>query len=314
MTPSLIAITGPTASGKSEVADLVAERLGSPVISADSMQVYRGMDIGTAKTPVAERRVPLLMVDLVDPVQPYSAALYQHDAREIIDGLLSRGMVPVLAGGTGLYLRAALDEMDFPRGEVGGHVRSRYEDVLQQRGGAALFEMLRERDPKSADVIHPHNVRRVIRALEMCDEGVSYAERKDGFGSPVAHYPYHLFALTRDRTELYRRIDARVDRMIAAGLVDEVRALVEHGAADALTSRQAIGYKELIDALAGKITMGEAVDLIKRRSRRYAKRQLSWCRGDARTEWLDIDELGVAGAAQAILDRGTSALPDHEGC
>lgn len=314
MTPSLIAITGPTASGKSEVADLVAERLGSPVISADSMQVYRGMDIGTAKTPVAERRVPLLMVDLVDPVQPYSAALYQHDAREIIDGLLSRGMVPVLAGGTGLYLRAALDEMDFPRGEVGGHVRSRYEDVLQQRGGAALFEMLRERDPKSADVIHPHNVRRVIRALEMCDEGVSYAEQKDGFGSPAAHYPYHLFALTRDRTELYRRIDARVDRMIASGLVDEVRALVEHGAADALTSRQAIGYKELIDALAGKITMGEAVDLIKRRSRRYAKRQLSWCRGDARTEWLDIDELGVAGAAQAILDRSTSALPDHEGC
>lgn len=314
MTPSLIAITGPTASGKSEVADLVAERLGSPVISADSMQVYRGMDIGTAKTPVAERRVPLLMVDLVDPVQPYSAALYQRDAREIIDALLSRGMVPVLAGGTGLYLRAALDEMDFPRGEVGGHVRSRYEDVLQQRGGAALFEMLRERDPKSADVIHPHNVRRVIRALEMCDEGVSYAEQKDGFGSPVAHYPYHLFALTRDRTELYRRIDARVDRMIAAGLVDEVRALVEHGAADALTSRQAIGYKELIDALAGKITMGEAVDLIKRRSRRYAKRQLSWCRGDARTEWLDIDELGVAGAAQAILDRGTSALPDQIRC
>ena len=314
MTPSLIAITGPTASGKSEVADLVAERLGSPVISADSMQVYRGMDIGTAKTPVAERRVPLLMVDLVDPVQPYSAALYQRDAREIIDGLLSRGMVPVLAGGTGLYLRAALDEMDFPRGEVGGHVRSRYEDVLERRGGAALFEMLRERDPKSADVIHPHNVRRVIRALEMCDEGVSYAEQKDGFSSPVAHYPYHLFALTMDRTELYRRIDARVDRMIASGLVDEVRALVEHGAADALTSRQAIGYKELIDALAGKITMGEAVDLIKRRSRRYAKRQLSWCRGDARTEWLDIDELGVAGAAQAILDRGTFSLPDHEGC
>lgn len=314
MTPSLIAITGPTASGKSEVADLVAERLGSPVISADSMQVYRGMDIGTAKTPVAERRVPLLMVDLVDPVQPYSAALYQRDAREIIDGLLSRGMVPVLAGGTGLYLRAALDEMDFPRGEVGGHVRSRYEDVLERRGGAALFEMLRERDPKSADVIHPHNVRRVIRALEMCDEGVSYAEQKDGFGSPVAHYPYHLFALTMDRAELYRRIDARVDRMIASGLVDEVRALVEHGAADALTSRQAIGYKEIIDALAGKITMGEAVDLIKRRSRRYAKRQLSWCRGDARTEWLDIDELGVTGAAQAILDRSTSALPDHEGC
>lgn len=301
-TSPVIAVVGPTASGKSAVADLVAEALGSEVVSADAMQVYRGMDIGTAKTPVSERRVPLLLVDVADPTEPYSAALYQRDSRRAIDRLRAEGRVPVLCGGTGLYVRAALDEMEFPRGEVDGVARQRYQDLAGKLGPEGVHALLAERDPESAALIHPHNVRRVVRALEMLDEGVSYARQSAGFSKPREHYPSLQFALTMDRARLYARIDARVDAMMRAGLLDEVRGLMDAGAADALTSRQAIGYKELIDALEGRCTIGEAVDLIKLRSRRYAKRQLSWFRRDPRITWLDMDVLDAGGAARLIVD------------
>lgn len=301
-TSPVIAVVGPTASGKSAVADLVAEALGSEVVSADAMQVYRGMDIGTAKTPVSERCVPLLLVDVADPTEPYSAALYQRDSRRAIDRLRAEGRVPVLCGGTGLYVRAALDEMEFPRGEVDGAARQRYQDLAGKLGPEGVHALLAERDPESAALIHPHNVRRVVRALEMLDEGVSYARQSAGFSEPREHYPSLQFALTMDRARLYARIDARVDAMMRAGLLDEVRGLMDAGAADALTSRQAIGYKELIDALEGRCTIGEAVDLIKLRSRRYAKRQLSWFRRDPRITWLDMDVLDADGAARLIVD------------
>lgn len=301
-TSPVIAVVGPTASGKSAVADLVAEALGSEVVSADAMQVYRGMDIGTAKTPVSERRVPLLLVDVADPTEPYSAALYQRDSRRAIDRLRAEGRVPVLCGGTGLYVRAALDEMEFPRGEVDGAARQRYQDLAGKLGPEGVHALLAERDPESAALIHPHNVRRVVRALEMLDEGVSYARQSAGFSEPREHYPSLQFALMMDRARLYARIDARVDAMMRAGLLDEVRGLMDAGAADALTSRQAIGYKELIDALEGRCTIGEAVDLIKLRSRRYAKRQLSWFRRDPRITWLDMDVLDADGAARLIVD------------
>lgn len=301
-TSPVIAVVGPTASGKSAVADLVAEALGSEVVSADAMQVYRGMDIGTAKTPVSERRVPLLLVDVADPTEPYSAALYQRDSRRAIDRLRAEGRVPILCGGTGLYVRAALDEMEFPRGEVDGAARQRYQDLAGKLGPEGVHSLLAERDPESAALIHPHNVRRVVRALEMLDEGVSYARQSAGFSEPREHYPSLQFALTMDRARLYARIDARVDAMMRAGLLDEVRGLMDAGAADALTSRQAIGYKELIDALDGRCTIGEAVDLIKLRSRRYAKRQLSWFRRDPRITWLDMDVLDADGAARLIVD------------
>lgn len=301
-TSPVIAVVGPTASGKSAVADLVAEALGSEVVSADAMQVYRGMDIGTAKTPVSERRVPLLLVDVADPTELYSAALYQRDSRREIDRLRAEGRVPVLCGGTGLYVRAALDEMEFPRGEVDGAARQRYQDLAGKLGPEGVHALLAERDPESAALIHPHNVRRVVRALEMLDEGVSYARQSAGFSKPREHYPSLQFALTMDRARLYARIDARVDAMMRAGLLDEVRGLMDAGAADALTSRQAIGYKELIDALEGRCTIGEAVDLIKLRSRRYAKRQLSWFRRDPRITWLDMDVLDADGAARLIVD------------
>lgn len=299
--PVVLAITGPTAVGKSAVAEEIAVRLGVGVISADAMQVYRGMDIGTAKTPVPARRVPLELVDVADPAEAYSAALYQTAARSLIDRARDAGRSSVLCGGTGLYLRAALDEMDFPRGLPESPARERYRRLASKIGAEGLHALLERRDPASAALIHPHNVRRTVRALEMAEEGVSYARQAGGFSAPRPRYPALWFALTMDRGALYRRIDARVDAMIASGLVDEVRGLIGSGAAPALTARQAIGYKEIIDAIEGRSTLEEAVDLIKRRSRRYAKRQLSWCRSDARMRWLDMGGLDAASAADRIL-------------
>lgn len=299
----VIAITGPTASGKSALADEVALRVGTDVISADAMQVYRGMDIGTAKTPMAERAVPLQLVDIVDPDQAYSAALYQRDARNLIDNHIEKGKLAILCGGTGLYIQAALEDMRFPQGEVDDARRTRYNDMAESLGAAGIYQLLVERDPLSAEQIHPNNVRRVIRALEMADEGVSYAQQRSGFAQPTPVYSSLTFALTMDRGALYERIDRRVDAMMDQGLVDEVSALVEHGMSDALTSRQAIGYKEIIDALSGLTTMEEAVALIKQRSRRYAKRQLSWCRRDPRTIWIDMDAYSLDQAANFIVGR-----------
>ena len=301
--PCVIAVVGPTASGKSAVADLVASSLGSEVISADAMQVYRGMDIGTAKTPVVERVVPLRLVDVVDPGEEYSAALFQRDARLEIDRLRAAGKVPVLCGGTGLYVRAALDDMRFPAGELESPSREKYQKMAAELGDEGIHAYLEQLDPRSAALIHPHNVRRTVRALEMLDEGTSYADQHSGFSQPVSWYPSLQFALTMDRERLYRRIDERVDRMVELGLVEEVRGLMDQGMSDALTSRQAIGYKEIIEALEGEITLDEAIEMVKLRSRRYAKRQLSWFRRDERIEWIDMDALDAQGAADYIVQK-----------
>ena len=297
----VVCVVGPTASGKSALAELVAERLGGPVVSVDAMQVYRGMDVGTAKTPPRERRVPLMMVDVADPTEDYSVRLFQRDARACVDGLLTEGLVPVLAGGTGLYLNAVVDEMSFPAGERGGASRDAYEALARERGPLALHALLSERDPASAELIHPNNVRRVVRALELLDEGVSYATHHEGLHERAAHYDARIWGLTMARERLYARIDARVDEMLERGLVDEVRALAERGLTSDTTAGQAIGYKELLDALAGKTSLSEAVELVKRRSRRYAKRQLSWFRHDGRVRWLDLDELSLEEAAERVL-------------
>ena len=216
----VLAIVGPTASGKSEIADAVAHELGSRVVSADAMQVYRGMDIGTAKVPPSARRMPLEVVDVAEIGEAYSAALYQRDAREAIDRELKAGRTPVLCGGTGLYVRAALDEMAFPEGESASPSRRFWEERAREMGDEGLWEELERRDPASAALIHPHNVRRTIRALEMSDQGVSYAEQAKDLHRPVPHYEARMWGLTRDREALYRAIDARVDEMLADGTVD----------------------------------------------------------------------------------------------
>lgn len=300
---SAIAIVGPTAVGKSDVADRLAARLSSEVLSCDAMQIYRCMDIGTAKMMPEECSAPLRLIDIVDPGVAYSAALYQSDARAHVERLLGEQRLPVFCGGTGLYLKAALDEMDFPSGELEDERRAGYQELAERIGEEALHALLAERDPESAAVIHPHSVRRVIRALEMHDDGVSYAQQKAKFSVPRERYHALWFGLTRSREVLYERINQRVDLMFERGLVDEVRGLMDQGLGDAVTSMQAIGYKEIIDALRGAITMDEARELIKMRSRRYAKRQLSWFKRDDRIVWFDMDEFTIDEVVDDIYRR-----------
>lgn len=294
-------IVGPTASGKSELADLVAAQLGSSVVSVDAMQVYRGMDIGTAKTPPERRRRPLLMVDVASPLESYSVQRFQSQARACVDELLASGHVPVLCGGTGLYLNAVIDEMDFPSGKVGGALRERYERIAEEQGALALHELLAKRDPASAALVHPNNVRRVVRALEMLDEGVSYASHHEGLHARIPHYNAIVWGLSMGRDRLYARIDARVDAMMSEGLLEEVARLAKAGLSTKLTAGQAIGYKELLDALEGACSLDEAVALVKRRSRRYAKRQLSWFRHDRRVRWLDLDAISIEEACDQVV-------------
>jgi tRNA dimethylallyltransferase len=295
-------IVGPTASGKSVLADRVAHELGSAVVSCDSMQIYRGMDIGTAKAPASECLAPLLMVDVADPFENYSCARFQKDARGEIDALLGEGRVPVLCGGTGLYLDAVIDEMEFPKGEVEDERRSAYEELAEREGGQAVWNLLHERDAASAEAIHPNNVRRVVRALEMLDEGTTYAGQLKTLKRREPHYEARIFAVVRDRDRLYERIDRRVDEMFDAGLVDEVEGLLGQPRPLSKTAAQAIGYKEVIDALEGRATMEEARDLVKRRTRRYAKRQLSWLKRDGRAIELDLDALSLDEATARVVD------------
>jgi tRNA dimethylallyltransferase len=298
----VIAVVGPTGVGKTAAAEDLAVRLGGEIVSADSMQVYRGMDIGTAKHPRDSWKVPHHCVDQVDPGTPYSAALYQRDARARIDDVAARGKVPVLVGGTGLYVRAALDEMRFPAGHAASQTRSALQSELDAHGPEALYALLVERDPDAAALIHRNNTRRVLRALETLeDAGVSYADTKESFAERVPHYAATYIGLTADRDVLYARIDARVDAMLDAGLLEEVSGLLEAGYRGALTAAQAIGYKELVPVIDGSGDLASAVTAIKQASRRYAKRQLTWFRADPRVHWLDVTKLSPAQTAEAML-------------
>lgn len=300
----VICIVGPTASGKSELAQRLAVALDGEIVSADSMQIYRGMDIGTGKVPPSERRVPHFGLDLVDPGTPYSAALFQPYARACFADIRSRGHIPFLVGGTGLYVRAAIDDYRFPEGEqVDNPVREHYTRIAEEQGSDALWKLLEQRDPASADVIHPHNVRRVVRAFELLEEGKSYAAQKEAL-QHIAPYEQALFiGLAVDADLLRARIDRRVDAMVEEGLVDEVTTLLQEGFREGLTAGQAIGYKEIVAALDGQCTLVEAIDAIKLATRRYAKRQRTWFRKDTRIRWIDAngDEDTMTAAALDVL-------------
>ncbi len=288
--PRIVAVVGPTGTGKSELAQQLAERLGGVVLSADALQVYRELQIGTAKVPPEARRVAHFGLDLVSVTQAYSAALYQDYARGVIDRCREQGQAVVVCGGTGLYVRAALDDFEFPAGQQEDNaLRAQFETLAAEQGPEALHARLQERDPAAAKLIHPHNVRRVVRALELSEQGQSYAESSAGFKEYKAHYPDVCFVgLTRERSELYSVLDARVDAMLEAGLLGEVRDLSERGLTESLTARQAIGYKELLAYLQGASRYEEAVETIKRNTRRYAKRQLTFFGADPRIRWIEV--------------------------
>ena len=302
----VIAIVGPTASGKTDAAQIVAERLGGEVVSADSMQIYRGMDIGTGKLPASERRVPHHGFDLVDPGEPYSAALFQAFARHCIRDIDARGKRAVLCGGTGQYVQAAIDDFAFPKGDqVENPVRERWTAYAEEHGNQALWEALEARDPASAAVIHPNNVRRVVRAFELLEEGASYAEQKQRLATVAPFVPAVQFGLAVEPAILNERIDARVDAMVAAGLVDEVRGLLAAGFRDGVTAPQAIGYKEFFPYFEQTAPLEACTEKLKQASRNYAKRQLTWFRHMDGVVWLDA---GAPDAVQTAIRKTSEFL------
>jgi len=284
---SLIAIVGPTAVGKSELALRLAEEFGGEIISADSRQIYRGLDIGTAK-PTAEerRRVPHHLLDVVDPDEVLTLAQYQELAYAAIDDILARSKVPFLVGGTGLYIKAVVEGWSIPRVPPNEKLREELYRLAELEGPEALHARLRKVDPVAAARIDPRNVRRVVRALEV------YAET----GRPISELqrrsppPYRTLqiGLTMEREELYRRIDARVERMIERGLVEEVRGLIERGYGLDLPAMSGLGYREIGLYLKGEIGLEEAIRLIKRNTRRFVRHQYNWFRlDDPHIHWFD---------------------------
>lgn len=288
--PFVIAVVGPTASGKTDVAQKIALQVSGEVVSADSMQIYRGMDIGTGKLPVNERLVPHHGFDLVDPGQPFSAALYQEYARSCFAEIRGRGNTPVLCGGTGFYVRAAIDDYRFPKGEqVGNAIRDKYHEFLHVNGAQALWDLLNEKDPTSAKIIPPADSKRVVRAFELLHDGTSYAQQKAKLASIPQIIPARFIGLQVDPDILRARIDKRVDAMFEGGFLEEVRTLLIKGFRDGVTAPQAIGYKEVVAAFDGDISMDEAREKMKVATHRYAKRQRTWFRKDKRIKWLNAD-------------------------
>lgn len=284
-------IAGPTASGKSSLAIELAKKIDGYIISADSMQIYKGMDIGTAKVEEIDRVVPHYGLDLVEPGTSYSAALFQDYARNAINEIEGAGKKAVICGGTGFYIRAVIDDYDFPKGDQDSNpIRERYQKLLDEVGNSELWNILNSKDPESAALIHPNNSKRVIRALEMLDEGKNYFTLANNLKNIEQVIPANFIYIDVDKDILNKRINERVDHMRDAGLVSEVETLLDKGLRGALTSSQAIGYKEIVSALDGEITIDEAFELIKTATRRYAKRQRSWFRADNRYHKIDGDD------------------------
>ena len=299
----VIAILGPTASGKSEIAQQVALALNGEVVSADSMQIYRGMDIGTAKVPPTERLVPHHLIDILDPGEVFSAQVFQKMARECFSTISAQGKVALLCGGTGLYVQAALEDMRFPKGDqTDNPVRAKYEELAQGEGNQAVWDILHELDPKSAEILHVNNTRRVIRALEMYAQGISYADQVKNIKQLPEVVTSLRFGLKRDPKILANRINERVDKMVEQGLIEEVQTLLNNGFRSALTAPQAIGYKEIVSYLDGEISQDEAIEQIKTATRRYAKRQRTWLRRDSRLTMLDADTLTCEQIVSIIID------------
>jgi tRNA dimethylallyltransferase len=288
----LVVITGPTAVGKTDISIDVARQLEGEIVSCDSMQVYKYMDIGTAKPSVLERKaVPHHLIDVVAPDEDFNVARFQELAEAAISDITSRGRTPVLVGGTGLYIKAVVDGFLFPWEGASPKIRESLEEEAAQKGHDVLYARLEEVDPEAAKKIHPNDTRRIVRALEVhITTGRPISELwREGRRKKRARFDrLVMLGLVRERSELYERIDARCDKMIELGLVEETKELLDQGYSRTLTSGQALGYKEVVRYLKGECSFEEAVELIKRDTRRYAKRQLTWFRADPRMEWLDV--------------------------
>ena len=284
----IICIAGPTASGKTALSIALAEALGGEIVSCDSMQIYRGMDIGTAKPTLEERRgIPHHMLDVADPTEDFSVSRYCNMASPIVDDILNRGKTAIIVGGTGLYMDALIRGNDFAPFPSTGR-REELEELAQREGIEAVLCKLREVDPDSAARLHPSDQKRIIRALEVyLETGETITAHNEKTKQLPPRYCPVWFALEdENRQDLYDRIDSRVDLMLEIGLLEEIRALLDRGIPAKCTAMQAIGYKEFLQALSGEITVEEAAEEVKKASRHYAKRQLTWFRRNENIHWL----------------------------
>ncbi len=287
----LIILTGPTAVGKTHLSVELAKRIDGEIISADSMQVYRGMDIGSAKvTPEEMRGIPHHLIDEFEPWEEFHVVKFQQYALRYIEEIQSRGRIPILVGGTGFYIQAVLYGIDFTEHGLDTAYRESLEMLAKEQSPQVLHDMLREIDPESADAIHANNVKRVIRALEFYHEtGTKISEHNEKERARQSPYNFAYFVLNEPRAALYEKIDLRVDQMMCAGLLDEVKRLRDAGCTRDMVSMQGLGYKELLDYLAGDDSLEEAIRILKRDTRHFAKRQLTWFRRERDVIWLDKD-------------------------
>lgn len=301
----LIVLTGPTAVGKTKASIGLAKAIGGEIISADSMQVYQGMDIGSAKITSEEMQgVPHYLVDVLEPDEEFNVVCFQKMAKDAMNKIYENGHIPIIVGGTGFYIQALLYDIDFTECDEDDSYRRELEIFAKEKGAEELHRILQEKDPESAEKIHANNVKRVIRALEFYEKtGKKISQHNEEESGKESPYNFLYFVLNDERDILYRRIDKRVDAMVKEGLVEEVKLLHDRGYTKDMTSMQGLGYKEILDFLDGNCTLEEAVYLIKRDTRHFAKRQLTWFRREREVIWLQKDQMNDEEILKYILEK-----------
>lgn len=302
----LIVLTGPTAVGKTRLSIALAKAVNGEILSADSMQVYRGMDIGSAKIKPEEMQgVPHHMIDIIEPAEEFNVVIFKTMCEEIIRGIYERGHIPIVVGGTGFYIQALLRNIDFAENEDNTAYRSELEKLAEEKGAEYLHEMLCRVDPDSGAAIHANNVKRTIRALEYYQlTGEQISKHNEAEKQKQSAYLSCYFVLNDDRAVLYERIEKRIDEMLEEGLVEEVKKLKEAGCHRGMVSMQGLGYKEILAWLDGDISFETAVDILKRDTRHFAKRQLTWFRREKEVIWFDRTEYPSEEAIlSAMLER-----------
>ncbi len=284
----LVILTGPTAVGKTKLSIALAKAIGGEIISADSMQVYRHMDIGSAKIRLEEMEgIPHYLVDVLEPWEEFHVVRFQQMAKEAMKKIREHGHIPILVGGTGFYIQAIVKDIDFTENEASPY-REELTRLAEEKGADFLYEKLQKVDPKSAQIIHAHNVKRIIRALEFYQmTGKKISEHNKEQREKSSPYQFTYFVLQDERTKLYKRIEARIDEMLQDGLIEEVTALKEMGLKRGMVSMQGLGYKEILAYLDGECTLEEAVEILKRDTRHFAKRQITWFKREEEVIWLD---------------------------
>lgn len=294
MKQPLIVLTGPTAVGKTSLSIQLAQALDGEIISADSMQVYHHMDIGSAKVTDQEMKgVPHHLIDILEPWEDFNVAIFQSMAKQALSDIYGRGHIPIVAGGTGFYIQALLYDIDFKKNESDSSVREELENIAQTQGNEYLHQLLTEADPDAAAQIHANNQKRVIRALEYYKlTGQRISEHNQQEREKESPYRFYYYVLNCDRARLYQRIDQRVDQMMDVGLVAEVEKLRDMGCCRGMTSMQGLGYKEILDYLNQECSLEEAVRVLKRDTRHFAKRQLTWFKREREVRWLQLEDFG----------------------